>query len=261
MKPNQYTKVAIAAAKEAGRIHLRYFRSKKLRVEHKKSAFDLLTSADLAAEKRIVSTIKKRFPGHNFLAEESKYKKTNSRYRWIIDPLDGTNNFAFGLPIFCVSIACAKDNQVFSAVIYDPVREELFYAEKGRGAYLNGKKIQVNATKTLKESLLVTGFYYNRGRPMVETLKNIKRFFYQDIVGIRRLGSAALDLSYLACGRISGFWEYLLNPWDFAAAVLIIKEAGGRVSGRRGEEISLKRSYIVASNGKIHNKMLNVLIR
>lgn len=252
-------RVAIAAAKKAGKIHRKYFRG-NITIETKSSPFDLLTVADKEAEKVIVSMIKKSFPGHNFIAEEQSYEKTGSEYTWVIDPLDGTNNFACGLPIFCASVALMRSNEVEAGAIYDVMRNELFYAQKGRGAFLNGRRIGVSSADTLEKSLLITGFYYSRGEEMIQTLETIKRFFLRRIMGLRRLGAAALDLCYIASGRASGFWEFELSPWDFAAGKLIIEEAGGKVTGKNGERISpTGKTFVVASNGKIHQQMLAVL--
>jgi len=254
-----YLDLAILAAKAAGKIHKKYFKS-GIRIEEKTNSFDLVTNADLEAEEKIVSLIKENFPDHNFLAEEGKYQKTDSSYTWVIDPLDGTNNFSSGLPIFCVSIALMHEAEVIIGVIYDVMRDELFSAEKGKGAYLNKEKIKVSSVDELKQALLITGFYYDRGSDMLECLEHIKRFFLKNILGLRRLGAAALDLCYVACGRVSGFWEFKLSPWDFSAGKLIVEEAGGKVTGRQGEAVScLRNSFIVASNSKIHEKMLEVL--
>ena len=254
-----YLDIAVKAAREAGKIHLKYFQSDIL-VEEKTSSFDLLTVADLESEKAVVSTIRENFPDHNFLAEESKYEKTDSQFSWIIDPLDGTNNFVCGLPIFCVSIALAKGDDLLLGVVYDPTRDELFHAQKTKGAFLNGKPIKVTQQETLKQSLLITGFYYDRGKQMQRTLVNIQEFFSNRIVGLRRLGAAALDLCYIASGRASGFWEFKLSPWDFAAGKLLIEEAGGRISDKKGGKLSLyEPSYVVASNGKIHDQMLAII--
>ncbi len=254
-----YLELAIQAVKTAGGIHKKYFQG-SYKLKTKSSSFDLLTSADTEAEEAVVSLIRRHFPGHNFLAEENKYPKTNSEYTWVIDPLDGTNNFACGLPIFCSSVALIHKGRALAGAIYDVTRDELFYAQAGKGAFLNGKPIQVNKAHTLKKSLLITGFYYSRGREVAETLDAVKRFLFQHVLGIRRLGAAALDLCYVASGRAAGYWEYELSPWDFAAGKLIVKEAGGKVSGRRGEELPWdKRHFIVASNGKIHRRMLAVI--
>lgn len=253
-----YLDTAILAAKAAGKIHKKYFNT-ALKLKTKTASYDLVTIADIEAERKIVSVIKNNFKGHNFLGEENKYKKTPSEFTWVIDPLDGTNNFAANMPIFAVSIALVKNQEPIAGVIYDVSRDELFYAAKGGGAYLNGKQLRVGKAADLKRALLITGFYYDRGKEMDENLKKIKEFLIRHVIGIRRLGSAALDLAYVAAGRASGYWEFELSPWDFAAGILIVREAGGKVTGRYGEKIALKKSFILASNGKIHNKMLQIL--
>ncbi len=258
IKLNQYTKVAVQAAQAAAKIHRRYF-NRGVAVKVKQSSFDLVTVADVQAEQEIVRVIRKHFPGHNFFGEEQKYQKTDSEITWVIDPLDGTNNFVSGLPMFSVSIACARKGRVISGVVYDVMRDELFLAEQGRGAFLNGKRIKVSNTGSLRRALLITGFYYSRGNDMKKTLENIRRFFKKPILGIRRFGSAALDLCYVASGRAAGFWEFELNPWDFAAGLLLVKEAGGRISNKTGKPLSLKKSFVVASNGKLHNEILSTL--
>ncbi|MBD3164155.1 inositol monophosphatase [Candidatus Woesearchaeota archaeon] len=256
----RFLETAVRAAKQAGKVHLRYF-NKKIKIRTKSSYNDRVTKADTESEKAIVKEIKKSFPRHNFLAEEKKYRKTKSVYTWIIDPLDGTNNFSSGMPIFCSSVALAKGSRIIIGVVYNPVAKELFHAEKGRGAYLNGKRIRVDSNNELKDCLLITGFYYNRGYMMLNNLVNIKYFFLRKILGLRRLGSAALDLCNVASARASGFWEFRLNPWDFAAGSLIVEEAGGIVTDRKGQHLGIKAGYVVASNGKIHDKMLKVLNR
>ncbi|MFH1355446.1 MAG: inositol monophosphatase family protein [Candidatus Omnitrophota bacterium] len=254
-----YLAVAIRAAKEAGKIHKKYFQ-RNLRIKTKSTSFDLLTVADTESEKAVVALIKKYFPEHNILAEEYKYPRTKSPHTWIIDPLDGTNNFASGLPIFCVSVALKHDDQIIVGAIYDVTRNELFYAEKYKGAFLNGKRIRVNPARNLKESLLITGFYYSRGWNMLQTLQIIKRFFFAHIRGLRRLGAAALDLCYVACGRVSGFWEFELSPWDYAAGKLLVEEAGGRITDKSGNKLPLtEKSFVVASNSKIHSRMLTII--
>ena len=177
----------------------------------------------------------------------------------MIDPLDGTNNFVCGLPIFCSSVALAHKGKTLAGVIYDVTRDELFTPRKVR-VFSNGKPIRVNKVNTIKKALLITGLYYSRGKEVVETLDAVKKFLFQHILGIRRLGAAALDLCYVASGRAAGYWEYELSPWDFAAGKLIVEEAGGRVSGRHCEELPWDKKYfIVASNGKIHRLMLAVI--
>lgn len=250
--------VALIAAREAGIIHKKYFNT-KLTIKTKDTSFDRVTIADVEAEKKIVEIIRKRFPDHNILGEEDHYEATTSEYQWVIDPLDGTNNFSHGMPIFAVSIALTKGNEVLAGVVYDPMRDELFSARKGHGAFLNGEKMQVADDRSLQEALLITGFYYDRGQSMIDTLEKIKQFFQRDIIGLRRLGAAALDLCYVACGRASGYWEFTLNPWDFAAGLLIVQEAGGRVTRRDGSGVRIEPSFVVASNGYIHDAMLEVL--
>lgn len=253
-----YLNIAILAAKEAGKIHKKYFNT-GFAVKTKSSSFDLVTVADIQAEKKVVSIIKKYFPEHNFLAEENKYQKTPSEYTWVIDPLDGTNNYSAGMPIFCASVALVKNDEPIAGAIYDVSRDELFYAQSGKGAYLNGKKITVSKTTGLKKSILITGFYYDRGKEMDENLEKIREFLIRRIIGIRRLGSASLDLAYVAAGRASGYWEFKLSPWDFAAGALLVTEAGGKVTDRYGKKLTMDQSFVVASNGKLHNKMLKIL--
>ncbi len=250
--------VAAYAAREAGKVHKKYFDA-NVEVKKKDKSFDLITIADIEAEERIVSVIKDHYPRHNILAEERGYEKTSSEYTWIIDPLDGTNNFAHKLPIFCASVALAEKGEPIVGAIYDVSKDELFCTQKGKGAVLNGREIAVSAVEALDKALLITGFYYDRGEEMADNLGRIKLFFQRSIIGIRRFGSAALDLCNVACGRASGFWEFELNPWDFAAGKLLVEEAGGRVTGRKGETIVLQKSFMVASNGRIHNQMLEVL--
>ncbi len=254
----EFIDTAVLAIKQAAKIHKKYFNT-DIKAEMKKKTFDLVTVADVEAEKAITSLIKKKFPKHNILAEENKYKKTDSQYTWIIDPLDGTNNFSNKIPMFSVSIALAKDKEVLLGFVYDVMRDELFSARKGKGAFLNGKKIKVNGVDGFRQAILVTGFYYDRGQAMVENIEKVKQFLQKKIIGIRRFGSAALDLCYVACGRAAGFWEFELNVWDFAAGKLIVEEAGGKVSGRLGEPVLLKKSFIIASNSKIHEQMLDVI--
>ncbi len=254
-----YLTLAVQSAVKAGQIHKKYF-GRNCNVRAKGASFDLLTSADTEAEKAVVSLIGKKCPGHNFLAEENRYPQTDSSYTWVIDPLDGTNNFACGIPVFCSSVALIRNNEVIAGAVYDVMRRELFCAAKDQGAFLNGKRIRVNAVRSPNKALLITGFYYSRGKEMEETLETIKRFFLRRVLGIRRFGAAALDLCYVACGRAAGFWEFELSPWDFCAGKLLIEEAGGRVTGYHGEDVMLTRKgSIVASNGRMHRHMLEVI--
>jgi myo-inositol-1(or 4)-monophosphatase len=260
MDNSLFLRTAVKAAKEAAGIHRRYF-NKDSAVRAKSTHFDLVTRADIEAEQAIADIIKADFPDHNLIAEENQYEKTPSPYSWIIDPLDGTNNFAHGLPVFSVSIALAKQDELLAGTVYDPLRDELFTAVLGGGAYLNSQKISVSANKELTQSLLITGFYYDRSRAMKRTLDDIHTFFTKGIMGLRRFGSAALDLCYVACGRADGFWEFMLNPWDFAAGTLILREAGGTVTDNHGRKRGLAPGYVTASNGLIHAQMLDVVGR
>ena len=251
-------RTAIKAAKEAGKIILSYY-SKNVNAISKGSTYNLVTKADIASENKIISIIKDKFPGHSILTEESGEEIHKSDYCWVIDPLDGTNNFYHKFPMFCVSIALYKKGKPLIGVVFDPLKKELFYAEKNEGAFLNNKKIKVSGTNKLSKSLLALGFYYERGALMRKSLDQMKRFFYEDVHGIRRAGSAALDICYTACGRFDGYWELYLNPWDYAAGSLIVMEAGGRITDTQGQKYSLMMKNIVASNGKIHKDMIRVL--
>jgi myo-inositol-1(or 4)-monophosphatase len=253
-----FADTAKTAALKAGEIHLSYF-GRDIRSITKSSHYDIVTVADLESEDLIVSVIRERFPDHNILAEEKKYEKTESEFTWIIDPLDGTNNFAHRIPVFSVSIALAFRDKVVLGAVYDASRSELFTAESGKGAFLNNSGINVSPAGRIDEALLTTGFYYDRGESLTRALDDIRKFLIRGIVGIRRFGSAALDLCNVACGRGEGFWEFMLNPWDFAAGKLIVEEAGGKVTDEKGHDVGIGQSYIVASNGKIHDEMLAIV--
>jgi len=255
---NEFLETAREAALEAGEVHAKYF-DRDLQIDEKSGTHDLVTEADFESERIIVETIRQQFPDHNFLAEEERYETTDSEYTWIIDPLDGTNNFASGIPVFCASVALACKGELIAGAIYDLTRDELFYASPGEGAYLNGQRIRVNDAGILSQAILATGFFYDRGPDMKNTLRNIEKFFLSDVRGIRRFGAAALDMAYVASGRFTGFWEFSLHPWDFAAGKLIVEEAGGMVTGLHGEELPLESHYVVASNGSIHQHILDVL--
>jgi myo-inositol-1(or 4)-monophosphatase len=256
---SEFAELTVAAARAAGAVHLRYFNG-TYGVRTKQGPFDLVTDADLEAEKTVVSMIREQYPDHNILAEENRYESTSSPYTWIIDPLDGTNNFACGVPLFGASVALACNGEVIAGAVYGAAHDEMFSAEKGKGARLNGRPIAVNKASTLQESMLVTGFYYDRGEAMEHTLEKMRVFLKKEIIGIRRFGAAALDLCYVAAGRIAGFWEFSLSPWDFAAGMLIVREAGGRVTTLNDNDLTLdKKNYVVASNGRIHDIMLEIL--
>lgn len=249
---------AIETARDAGRVLLEKFG--RIESVTKKGDINLVTEADLASEALIVERIKSHFPRHAILAEEAGNAVVTGEdggHKWIIDPLDGTTNYAHGYPCFCVTIALEHEGEIVLGVTYDPTRDELFTAEKGRGATLNGKPIRVSRTDELGNALLVTGFPYD--------IKHREKFarhlteFLLTSRGVRRDGSAAIDLAYVACGRFDGFWEEGLNPWDVAAGKLLIEEAGGTVSYYDGSPFSIYTPPIVASNGTIHAEMLDVL--
>jgi myo-inositol-1(or 4)-monophosphatase len=221
---------------------------------------NLVTEIDKKSEEIVITKIKQRFPHHDFLAEESGSHQKESEYRWIIDPLDGTTNFTHGFQIFSVSIALEVKGEVVVGVIYDPNMDELFTAEKGKGAYCNNKPITVSDRSSLIESLLVTGFPYNIKENPDNAVQHFINFL-MEAQAVRRLGSAALDLCYVAAGRIDGFWEVSLNPWDMAAGVLLVQEAGGKYTDFRGFPSSIYNKQMLASNGLIHEKMMEVLGR
>ena len=249
---------AIRLAQEAGNV-LRSSFGRKIVVSNK-GDIDLVTEVDLAAEKVIKDLIQSHYPKHGILAEESGATETDSEYRWIVDPLDGTTNYAHGLPIFCVSIALECAGEMIIGVIYDPMRDELFAAERGNGATMNGRTIRVSKTEALTKSLLVTGFPYDIHSNKVNNIDNFTNFI-RNAQAVRRLGSAAIDLCYVACGRFDGFWEMKLNAWDMAAGALIVEEAGGEVTNFDGNVFDPFKKEICASNGMIHKEMVTILAR
>jgi myo-inositol-1(or 4)-monophosphatase len=253
MKP---LSVAVEAALAAGEI-LRGFFGGAFRISYK-GELNLVTEADLAAEREIVSILRARFPDAAILAEEAGASAGASGLRFIVDPLDGTTNFAHGYPMFAVSIGCEMEERPVAGVVYDPTREELFTAERGKGAFLNGRALSVSSTASLHESLLVTGFPYDLKDDLAGSLRLFQRFM-GTCRAIRRDGSAALDLCYVAAGRTDGFWEEKLGAWDTAAGAVIVEEAGGRVTDLRGGEFHPSRGQVVASNGRIHEEMLRIL--
>ena len=248
---------AVAAGQEAGALLLQYAEA-GFRIEYK-NPINLVTDADRAAEQCVIDRIKARFPTHRFLAEErGRLEEAQSPYLWIIDPLDGTTNFAHGYPAFCVSIGLEYEGRCVLGVIFDPSRNELFTAIEHRGARLNGRSLHVSDTATLDSSLLVTGFAYDIRETPRNNLDHFAKFSLK-AQGLRRTGSAALDLCYVAAGRFDGFWEVRLNPWDMAAGSVIVQEAGGRLSDFSGKDLSIYGQELVASNGRIHEAMLAVL--
>jgi myo-inositol-1(or 4)-monophosphatase len=249
---------AIETARDAGHLLLEKFG--RITTVNKKGDINLVTEADLASEALIIERIKSHHPKHAILAEEAGNAVVvdgGSGSKWIIDPLDGTTNYAHGYPCFAVTIALEHNGEVVVGVTFDPTRNELFAAEKGQGATLNGKPIRVSETPKLSESLICTGFPYDFKRKD-DFARHLTAFLMQSR-GVRRDGSAAIDMAYVACGRFDGFWEEGLNAWDMAAGKLLIEEAGGWITGYNGEAFSIYSPPVCASNGKIHNEMLAVL--
>lgn len=248
---------AIQVAREAGGLLRDRFGS-RLDISHK-GRIDLVTVADVQSEALIQERIASRYPRHEFLAEEGGLSKgAQSEFRWIVDPLDGTTNFAHSYPVFCVSIALEVAGRIELGVVYDPMRDELFAAERGGGASLNNKGIRVSSAEKLNACLLSTGFPYDIKSSRLTNLENWSNFAVR-VQGLRRDGAAALDLCYVASGRHDGFWELGLRPWDVAAGSVIVEEAGGQVSNFHGEPLSIYVPEVIASNGFIHRQMIEVL--
>jgi myo-inositol-1(or 4)-monophosphatase len=263
MKKFEYAHIAEGIARKAGAL-LRGFYEKGVATEYKGDV-DLVTEADRASEKLIVERLKAAFPHHGIYGEEGTRDQLESEYRWYVDPLDGTTNFAHGFPAFCVilglehrplGLSDSADGEIIAGVVYDPLRDEMFVTERGRGAWLNGRQIKVSKIATVAESLTATGF------PSQKRHRSPNVHFYQEITlrshGVRRAGSAGLDLAYVACGRIDGYWEFNLNPWDTSAGVLLVKEAGGTVSHFDGGAFTLDSREVLATNGLILGEMKHI---
>jgi len=240
-------------AREAGALLMSYFG--KVSIEYKGDA-DLVTQADRSSEKLIVERIRKQWPHHDLIGEEGSRTETGSDYRWYVDPLDGTTNFAHGFPVFNVSMALEKNGELIAGVIADPTRNEVFTAEAGSGAYLNFRRIRVSKAARLDDSLAATGF------PSRRRHQNVNIHFYYQLAmlshGVRRAGAAALDLAYVAAGRLDLFWEFSLNPWDTAAGVLLIREAGGVVTDMHGQHFDLRSPHVLGDNGLVHEETLGL---
>ncbi len=256
---------AAEIAREAGAL-LRGFYERGVATEYKGDV-DLVTEADRASEKLIRERLRIAFPEHGIYGEEGTREGLDAEFRWYVDPLDGTTNFAHGFPIFCVVLGCERrrkglaadaDGEMVAGVTYDPLRDEMFLAEKGKGAWLNGRRITVSKTERLQESLTATGF------PSHKRHRSPNVHFYQEITlrshGVRRTGSAGLDMAYVACGRLDGFWEFNLNPWDTSAGVLLVREAGGKVAHFDGGEFTLDSRETLATNGKIAAELEHIFV-
>jgi myo-inositol-1(or 4)-monophosphatase len=255
---NSFKECAIEIARDTG-----IFLKDKLHSVHTinyKGEINLVTEADKISEEMITSKINTLFPDHDILAEEFTDKESGSDFRWIIDPLDGTTNYAHGYPYFCISLALERLNTVILGIVYDPMLDEMFVAEKGKGAFLNGREIHVSNTHNIIKSLLATGFPYDIRNDSDNNLNYFNAMILK-AQAIRRAGSAALDLAYVAAGRFDGYWELKLNPWDIAAGWLLAEEAGGIVTDMGGGHYYLESSSILASNGRIHKEMIDVLTR
>jgi len=249
---DSFLEVAQEIARDTGALLAGYFAR---RIGYRlKGEFDLVTEADLASEKLVVERLRARFPSHAIVSEEGGGHKGASEYRWFVDPLDGTINFAHGFPVFCVSLGLERAGELIAGVVYDPMRDEMFSAERGSGARLNNRRIHVSQASRLADSLLATGF------PSLKRHLDINvHFFYQLAMqahGVRRAGSAALDLAYVASGRLDAFWEFGLNPWDMAAGALLVTEAGGALTDMHGGPHTLEGPHILADNGRIHDEAL-----
>ena len=251
---SSFLETAADIAREAGALIANYL-ERHIGFELK-GDFDLVTEADRASEKLIVERLKSHYPSHAIVAEEGGGQEGSSEYRWYVDPLDGTTNFAHGFPAFNVTMGLERAGELIAGVVFDPVRNEMFTAELGSGAYLNQHRIQVSKVPRIESSLVATGF------PSRKRHENVNVHFYYQLAmlshGVRRAGSAALDLSYVACGRLDAFWEFGLNPWDIAAGVLMIREAGGTCSDMHGNPLNLRGPHILTDNTLLHQPMLSL---
>jgi myo-inositol-1(or 4)-monophosphatase len=247
-----FLETSMEIAREAGALLTNYF-ERRVSFELKGES-DLVTDADRASEKLIVERLRSYFPSHAILAEEGGGYRATSEYRWYVDPLDGTTNFAHGYPMFNVTLGLERNDELILGVIYDPIRDEMFFAERGSGAYLNHRRVHVSQTRRLAAALLVTGF------PSVKRHDNVNIHFYYQLAlashGVRRSGSAALDLAYVACGRVEAFWEFGLKPWDMAAGIVIVTEAGGKATDMQGGPNPFRAPHLLVDNGYIHEEIL-----
>ena len=249
---DSYLDACLEIAREAGAL-LSDFAQRRIGFELK-GDFDLVTAADRTSEKLVVERIRARFPEHSIVAEEGGGHKGTSEYCWYVDPLDGTTNFAHGFPMYNVTLAVERAGEMLAGAIFDPIRQEMFSAERGSGASLNGQRIHVSTVANIADSLVATGF------PSRKRHENVNVHFYYQLAmlthGVRRAGSAALDLAYVACGRLDAFWEFGLNPWDMAAGLLIVNEAGGACGDMNGGAAKLRGRHILADNGRVHDEIL-----
>ena len=253
-------KTTLLNAVQAGAAQLSHFFNGQFKISNKEGINNLVTEADHAAEKAIIEVIQKDYPDHFILSEESGEIVTGSEYKWIIDPIDGTVNFANGIPLCCVSIGLEKDGKMIMGAVYNPIMNELYFAQAGFGASLNDKKITVSDKTEVIKSCLVTGFPYTYLDAPNGPIQVFEKLIRKGIP-VRRLGSAAIDLCWVACGRFDGFWEYNLNAWDVAAGYLILQEAGGKITDFDGNDYNVFEKETLATNGLIHEQMLKVIKR
>ncbi|MFB6226153.1 MAG: inositol monophosphatase [Candidatus Paceibacteria bacterium] len=255
-------RVAVKAAKEAGNYLEQQFNKDGVNIDKKdEGSFNLITESDKESEQIIVDTIRESYPDHSIVKEESDRIGGTSGYSWYIDPIDGTTNFAQKIPHFCISIALYKKDKPILGLVFNPVSDEMFYADtEDQQAYLNNKEIKVSTKSKLSESIIATGFPYDRsGKLSMKNIDMMRSFLKQDVGGIRRMGAAALDFCYLAAGRIDGYWEYNLSPWDYAAGAIILQQAGGNITDPGGNDYDISQKDVVTSNDNIHSTMLEVI--
>lgn len=249
-----YLETAIGIAREAGAL-INTFAERRVPFELK-GEFDLVTEADRASEELIVSRLQSHFPTHTIIGEEGGERSASSEYCWYVDPVDGTTNFAHGFPVYNTTLALEHSGEMIAGVVFDPTRNEMFAAEKGGGAYLNGHRIRVSKANRVEDSLVATGF------PSRKRHENVNVHFYYQLAlqshGVRRAGAAAIDLAYVSCGRLDAFWEFGLNPWDMAAGILLVQEAGGKCSTMKGAPANLRGRHLLTSNTLIHEEMLRL---
>lgn len=256
-KPMQ---VAALAAQAGARVIEKYYRQGiQIRSKSPDESYNLVSDADVESEQAVVAAIRAAYPTHEIVGEEQAVGNIDAEHVWIVDPLDGTNNFAHRIPQFSVSIAYYRSGVAQSGIVVNPIHGDWYWAERSLGSFHNGRRLAVSKESTLKGAMVGVGFYYDRGKMMEATLAAIADFFRQNIHGIRRFGSAALDLCYVADGMFGTFFEYQLSPWDFAAGRLILEEAGGRITTARGDLLPLATSSVLATNGLLHNASLDIV--
>ncbi len=259
LPPNDALRAAFAACEAASRVILHYFH-RGVQMREKGSA-DLVSQADIEAEQAIARVLLARYPDHAILGEEENCGSVEAEHLWIVDPLDGTNNFAHRIPHFAVSVAYYENQIAQAGVVVNPLRGDWYWATRGGGAFFNGQPIKVNNHSNLNQTMIGVGFYYDRGKMMEATLAAIGDFFRQQIHGVRRFGTAALDLCAVAAGMYGAFFEYQLSPWDFAAGRLILEEAGGIITDGRGQALPLTKTSVLATNSLLHNAALQIVVK